>query len=150
MRCSTSLSAPVLSSTDIASPHSGPSVLFVPERKPEAVQDWNWSRGARHARDTGGGSAEEHEALQHAAGAGVTEAIERQLAAAEHAKRLREAAIREELEARQQSAAKEREKLSFNQREKRKRERGQQSTGRNFVEEEKRLQRAYGQYSGFD
>lgn len=78
----------------------------------------------------------------------MQEAIERQLAAAEHAKRLREAALREELEARQH--AREREKLTFNQREKRKRERGQQSSGRNFVEEEKRIQRAFGQYSGFD
>ena len=47
-----------------------------------------------------------------------------------------------------QDGAKE-DKMTFNQREKRKRERGQATSGRNFVEEEKRVQRSFGQ-GGFD
>ncbi|PQP95994.1 UPF0690 protein C1orf52 homolog [Prunus yedoensis var. nudiflora] len=40
--------------------------------------------------------------------------------------------------------------LSFSQKEKRKRELGQASRGKNYVEEEKRLLRESGVYSGFD
>lgn len=40
--------------------------------------------------------------------------------------------------------------LSVSDKEKRKRNLGQQSRGKNFVEEEKRIQRNYGMYSGFD
>lgn len=40
--------------------------------------------------------------------------------------------------------------LSFSQKEKRKRELGQASRGKNYVEEEKRLLRESGIYSGFD
>lgn len=39
---------------------------------------------------------------------------------------------------------------SFSQKEKRKRDRGQASRGKNYVEEEKRLLRGSGVYSGFD
>ena len=113
---------------------SGPSVLVVPDKKPEVAQDWNWSRGARPEGGRWRDTAEELEALHHAAGAGVQESIERQLAAAEQAKRLREAAFREELELkqRQQSSKKDldKDKLTFNQREKRKRERGQATSGK--------------------
>jgi len=40
--------------------------------------------------------------------------------------------------------------VSFSQKEKRKRELGQASRGKNYVEEEKRLLRESGVYSGFD
>ncbi len=40
--------------------------------------------------------------------------------------------------------------LSFSQKEKRKRDMGQSSRGKNYVEEEKRLLRDQGVYSGFD
>ena len=40
--------------------------------------------------------------------------------------------------------------LSFRQKEKRKRDAGQASRGKNYVEEEKRLLRDSGVYSGFD
>ncbi|XP_057801010.1 uncharacterized protein LOC131016335 [Salvia miltiorrhiza] len=45
---------------------------------------------------------------------------------------------------------KERNNLSFQQKEKRKRDLGQASRGKNYVEEEKRLLRDNGVYSGFD
>jgi hypothetical protein len=105
--------------------------LFVPEKKEAAAQDWSWSRGAESGR--GKDTQEALEALHHAAGAGVQESIERQLAAAEQTKRLREAAFREELELRQRPGGQkglDKDKLSFNQREKRKRERGQATSGK--------------------
>ena len=108
----------------------------MPEKKEEAAQDWNWSRGTRAEGSRGRDTAEELEAskaLHHAAGAGVQESIERQLAAAEQTKRMREAAFREELELKQRLSGKkdaDKDKLSFNQREKRKRERGQATSGK--------------------
>lgn len=45
---------------------------------------------------------------------------------------------------------KEKKNISFSQKEKRKRELGQASRGKNYVEEEKRLLRESGIYSGFD
>ncbi|XVF69961.1 hypothetical protein PTKIN_Ptkin11bG0122900 [Pterospermum kingtungense] len=45
---------------------------------------------------------------------------------------------------------KEKQNVSFSQKEKRKRELGQASRGKNYVEEEKRLLRDQGIYSGFD
>ncbi|XP_040251999.1 uncharacterized protein [Aegilops tauschii subsp. strangulata] len=45
---------------------------------------------------------------------------------------------------------KEKEVASFSQKEKRKRDRGHASRGKNYVEEEKRLLRGSGVYSGFD
>lgn len=45
---------------------------------------------------------------------------------------------------------KDKKNLSFSQKEKRKRELGQASRGKNYVEEEKRLLRDSGIYSGFD
>ncbi|XP_031492105.1 uncharacterized protein LOC116258831 [Nymphaea colorata] len=45
---------------------------------------------------------------------------------------------------------KEKKNLSFSQKEKRKRELGQASRGKSYVEEEKRLLRDQGVYSGFD
>ena len=47
-------------------------------------------------------------------------------------------------------AAAEARALSFSQKEKRKRDLGQSSRGKNYVEEEKRLLRDQGVYSGFD
>jgi hypothetical protein len=46
--------------------------------------------------------------------------------------------------------SKEKKNMSFQQKEKRKRELGQASRGKNYVEEEKRLLRESGVYSGFD
>lgn len=45
---------------------------------------------------------------------------------------------------------KERKNISYSQREKKKRDLGQSSRGKNYVEEEKRLLRDNGVYSGFD
>jgi hypothetical protein len=58
-------------------------------------------------------------------------------------------ALREEARAERARLAAEK-KLTFQQKEKRKRDAGQASRGKNFVEEEKRLQRQYKMYSGFD
>jgi hypothetical protein len=49
-----------------------------------------------------------------------------------------------------QDAAAERRELSVAQKEKRKRDLGQASRGKNYVEEEKRALRKNGVYSGFD
>jgi hypothetical protein len=49
-----------------------------------------------------------------------------------------------------QDAAAERRELSVAQKEKRKRDLGQASRGKNYVEEEKRALRNNGVYSGFD
>lgn len=66
------------------------------------------------------------------------------LKAAEHAAKLREEALkeREELKAKKN--------LSWSQKEKKKRDGGQQSRGKSTVEEEKRIARQFGVYSGFD
>ena len=47
-------------------------------------------------------------------------------------------------------AAEERKALSFAQKEKAKRDKGQASRGKSYVEEEKRMLRGSGVYSGFD
>ncbi|GIM00879.1 hypothetical protein Vretimale_5758 [Volvox reticuliferus] len=83
----------------------------------------------------------------------VTKAMEESalhsVKAMEHAAKLREEARQERLEAKQGRAAKDK-LVSFNQKEKRKRDAGQTSRGKNYVEESKRQARAFGIYSGFD
>jgi hypothetical protein len=57
--------------------------------------------------------------------------------------------LREEAKAEKERLRAEK-KLTFNQKEKRKRDAGMAERGKNFVEEEKRIQRNFGMYSGFD
>ncbi|KAL2323526.1 hypothetical protein Fmac_027905 [Flemingia macrophylla] len=104
----------------------GPSVLKVPPPKEDdSKQDWTWSTG-REKR--------------------VEKEIEESY---EERQKTREAvSLGEELPAAMTRS--EKKNLSFSQKEKRKRELGQASRGKNYVEEEKRLLRESGIYSGFD
>jgi len=123
----------------------GPSVLFVPEARAEPASDWKWGHGQRGV--AGEESAEERAALEHATGAGLQEAMEAQLKAAESARELREASYREELEFRAAATGRgrgrgDKKHDTFNQKEKRKRALGAMG-GNNFVEEEKRVMRQF-------
>lgn len=105
----------------------GPSVLKVPPPKEGDVteQDWSWSTGKEKRVDKE-----------------IEESYEQR-------QKTREAlSLGEQLPAAQ--TRNEKKNLSFSQKEKRKRELGQASRGKNYVEEEKRLLRESGVYSGFD
>mmetsp|Transcript_35704 Transcript_35704/g.60176 ORF Transcript_35704/g.60176 Transcript_35704/m.60176 type:complete len:166 (-) Transcript_35704:409-906(-) len=115
---------------------SGPSVLLVPDSA-GAEQTYNWSNG-REARGGGGDAeetAEERDRTRHAMES-TDQMVEQAVKSKEQNRQLAEEEYRQR-----------KEKLSFNQREKRKRDAGQASKGKNFVEEEKRILR---QSSGFD
>ncbi|KAL2895809.1 UPF0690 protein C1orf52-like protein [Bienertia sinuspersici] len=100
----------------------GLSVLKVPPPK-EEPKDWTWSTGRER---TGDQENEESYKDRQKTRAAIADAEE--LATAITSK----------------------EKISFAQKEKRKRDLGQTSRGKNYVEEEKRLLRGSGVYSGFD
>lgn len=100
----------------------GLSVLKVPPPKVEVDQDWSWSNGKTNSKEI----EETYEERQN---------TRRTLAEAEQMANVQ---TRREKNA------------SFSQKEKRKRELGQASRGKNYVEEEKRLLRESGVYSGFD
>lgn len=104
----------------------GPSVLHVPppRQADDEKQDWSWSKG------------EESRAKE------TEETYEDRL-------KTRAAIIDGEHLANVQTPSEKRE-LSFSQKEKRKRDLGQASRGKTYVEEEKRLLRESGIYSGFD
>ncbi|XP_020206617.1 uncharacterized protein LOC109791700 [Cajanus cajan] len=104
----------------------GPSVLKVPQPKEDdSKQDWTWSTGKEKR---------------------VEKEIEESY---EERQKTREAiSLGEELPA--VLTRNDKKNLSFSQKEKRKRELGQASRGKNYVEEEKRLLRESGIYSGFD
>ncbi|KAL1367387.1 hypothetical protein HN51_021455 [Arachis hypogaea] len=104
----------------------GPSVLRVPPLKEgDTKQDWSWSTG-RDKRD----NKETEESY-------------------EQRQKTREAISTGEQLATVQTRN-DKKNLSFSQKEKRKRELGQASRGKSYVEEEKRLLRESGIYSGFD
>eukprot|EP00897_Mesotaenium_endlicherianum_P008842 jgi/Mesen1/7987/ME000425S07186 len=116
----------------------GPSVLFVPPPKEDSQHSYEWGQGKRKDPDEEPESFEERERLRLVANDRSIEAAALAIAGFEANKKLRK------------DAAEERRALSFNQKEKRKREMGQASKGKNYVEEEKRLLRDQGVYSGFD
>lgn len=110
--------------------HGGPSVLKVPPpRVEEEEQNWSWSTGKDVVERKN--STEESFAER-----------ERTRAAA-HGEDLLHVQANLQLDKRDKKA-------SFSQKEKRKRDLGQASRGKNYVEEEKRLLRDSGVYSGFD
>lgn len=110
--------------------HGGPSILKVPPpRVEEQEQDWSWSTGRDGSKRKS--STEESFAER-----------ERTRAAA-HGDESLHAQANLQLVKRDKKA-------SFSQKEKRKRDLGQASRGKNYVEEEKRLLRDSGIYSGFD
>lgn len=120
----------------------GLSIMNVPAPVAEAgEQDWSWSHGnnKRKGEDGEGGESIEHRERTREAVTEVAEvAATKALAAFNFAKKQKTDAIAEQRA------------LSFSQKEKRKREMGQASRGKNYVEEEKRLLRDQGVYSGFD
>ncbi|XP_048495924.1 uncharacterized protein LOC104889535 isoform X2 [Beta vulgaris subsp. vulgaris] len=101
----------------------GLSVLKVPPPKEEPNRDWTWSTGKERAGDRD-----------------IEESYK------ERQKTRASLADGEELA----TAITQKDKKSFAQKEKRKRDLGQTSRGKNYVEEEKRLLRESGVYSGFD
>ncbi|XP_020258999.1 uncharacterized protein LOC109835433 isoform X2 [Asparagus officinalis] len=110
--------------------HGGPSILKVPPpRVEEKDQDWSWSTGERRSK--------EEEAKES------YEERERTRAISQGEKILNLQTINSPFEKKEKSK-------SFSQKEKRKRDIGQASRGKNYVEEEKRLLRDSGLYSGFD
>ncbi|KAK8936646.1 hypothetical protein KSP39_PZI012277 [Platanthera zijinensis] len=106
--------------------HGGPSILRVPPPRVEQKdQNWSWSTGKEGDEAKKISTTEESYSER-----------ERTRAAA-HGEELLQLDRREK-------------KTSFSQKEKRKRDLGQASRGKNYVEEEKRLLRDSGIYSGFD
>lgn len=103
----------------------GLSVLSVPAPKDDTKPDWSWSTGKERPE-----TREVEESYE-----------ERQKT---------RAAIKDGEQLTNVQTLKEKKNLSFSQKEKRKRELGQASRGKNYVEEEKRLLRESGVYSGFD
>ncbi|KAE9460687.1 hypothetical protein C3L33_07474, partial [Rhododendron williamsianum] len=104
----------------------GPSILGVPPPKEaNQNQDWSWSTG-KESR-----AANESEETY------------------EERRRTRDAIIEGENPTHVQTQ-KDKKNTSFSQKEKRKRDIGQASRGKSYVEEEKRLLRDSGVYSGFD
>lgn len=119
----------------------GLSIMNVPAPTQDAGdQDWSWSSGKRK----GVGDAAEPEAIdlrertREAIGEEAELVAARAVAAYNFSKKQKRDAIAEQ------------KAVSFAQKEKRKREMGQASRGKNYVEEEKRLLRDSGVYSGFD
>lgn len=104
----------------------GPSVLKVPPPKEDdSKRDWSWSTGKEKRVDKGiEESYEERQKTREA----ISQGEELPTALTRNDKK----------------------NISFSQKEKRKRELGQASRGKNYVEEEKRLLRENGVYSGFD
>ncbi|GFP92326.1 upf0690 protein c1orf52 homolog [Phtheirospermum japonicum] len=109
----------------------GLSVLKVPPPKePEKEQNWSWSNG-KEKQQKKTNEEEEEESFE--------ERMKTRAALADGERLLNAQTPRERKENR-----------TFQQKEKRKRDLGQTSRGKNYVEEEKRLLRDNGVYSGFD
>ncbi|XP_011032657.1 PREDICTED: uncharacterized protein LOC105131404 [Populus euphratica] len=103
----------------------GLSVLSVPAPKDDTKPDWTWSTGKERRETTDvGESYQERQKTRYA--------------------------LRDGEALMNVQTSKEKKNMSFQQKEKRKRELGQASRGKNYVEEEKRLLRESGVYSGFD
>eukprot|EP00252_Welwitschia_mirabilis_P017957 TRINITY_DN40089_c0_g1_i1.p1 TRINITY_DN40089_c0_g1~~TRINITY_DN40089_c0_g1_i1.p1 ORF type:complete len:193 (+),score=51.57 TRINITY_DN40089_c0_g1_i1:144-722(+) len=119
----------------------GPSVLNVPppKQKEPIEQDWSWSTGNRkRTEEAEEETYEERQKTRHAVLEGAA------LSAAQAI------AERNLVTQQRREIANEQRRLSFSRKEKRKRDLGQASRGKNYVEEEKRLLRDQGIYSGFD
>eukprot|EP00803_Ostreobium_quekettii_P011712 evm.model.scf_26.2 EVM.evm.TU.scf_26.2 scf_26:23724-25272(+) len=123
----------------------GPSVLFVPEPCQADEIELQVSDGREHKlKESEEETWEERERTRAAATVGVAESakfVKKRMALTEK--------LREEKKAEQIKMAKEG-RLTFKQKEKRKRDAGQAKGGKNFVEEEKRVARDFGVYSNFD
>lgn len=118
----------------------GPSILHVPAPGQEVgEQDWSWSSGKRKGGDV---DVEESAQDRNLTRKVINDSLELKAV---------QAVAEYNFSKKQKSdAVEERKALSFSQKEKRKREMGQASRAKNYVEEEKRLLRDQGVYSGFD
>ncbi|CAM6097040.1 unnamed protein product [Calypogeia fissa] len=116
-----------------------PFFTFLLQSKEVGNENWFWSNGKR---ESGGQQGEESIEERE---------LTRELAN-EKTKKMATTALAESAFAKQQKAdaMAEQRARSFSQKEKRKRDLGQASRGKNYVEEEKRLLRDSGVYSGFD
>ncbi|GLJ47908.1 hypothetical protein SUGI_1011500 [Cryptomeria japonica] len=123
--------------------NGGPSVLKVPPPRPNepVEQDWSWSGGKRkvdNEKSQEEESYEERERTRHAVTEGAVLSAVQGVDENNYLKKQK------------RELANEHKSISFSQKEKRKRDLGQASRGKNYVEEEKRLLRDQGVYSGFD
>ncbi|BDA46955.1 hypothetical protein COCOBI_09-4080 [Coccomyxa sp. Obi] len=125
---------------------SGPSILHVPEPKDSSEPTWEWGKGSKaEGAEEEQERYEDREHTRHATGSKLEETARLQRLAQEQARQAK-------MEARQERERLANEaRLTFKQKEKRKRELGQAKGGKgNYVEEEKRIARQFGVYSGFD
>ncbi|MEW5300255.1 MAG: hypothetical protein WDW36_003197 [Sanguina aurantia] len=124
---------------------SGPSLLFMRTQEQAPEQDYSWGDGkAAREQEPEEESVQERAATRKAVTSDVEHSMVLSRKAVQHGERLREMARAEKEEMKTERH------LSYNQKEKRKRDEGKQSHGKNYVEEEKRMARAHGIYSGFD
>jgi len=123
---------------------SGPSVLLMRPPEEQGQSDWTWSNGREAKAQESEETWQERQETRHiaTAGADLTATLARKASA--HAAKLREERRLEKEQARQDA------RLSWSQKEKRKREEGKVSRSGSYVEEEKRLARSHGVFSGFD
>ncbi|WIA20072.1 hypothetical protein OEZ85_005933 [Tetradesmus obliquus] len=125
---------------------SGPSVLYMKPPEETGQANWAWSDGkALKPKEDAEESYEERQRTHEAATTAAEEAARLAMKAQQHAARLRDEARQEREEMNRKSKAE-----SFALKEKRKRDAGMQSRGKSTVEEEKRIARQFGVYSGFD
>mmetsp|Transcript_38243 Transcript_38243/g.108107 ORF Transcript_38243/g.108107 Transcript_38243/m.108107 type:complete len:162 (-) Transcript_38243:52-537(-) len=132
---------------------SGPSVLLMPDSKPAGQSEWAWgSGGSQKQLEPEQESSQDRLANQEAASSGVAEsaAISKRSMLLKDQYYQARRSEKEEAMDRAFGGKKDKDNKSFNQKEKRKRDSGQASRGKNFVEEEKRMGREFGLYSGFD
>lgn len=124
---------------------AGNSVLFVPEPPRDPQDQWDWGSGTDHA-EAGGNedSREAREATRHAVEKGLEQSVALAAKVAMRQAELREAK-RKEWSVQQAERRK-----TYQQKEKRKRDLGMQKSDKDYVQEEKRVARTHGVYSGFD
>ncbi|PNW70385.1 hypothetical protein CHLRE_17g717700v5 [Chlamydomonas reinhardtii] len=108
---------------------SGPSVLYVKPPAETGEQNWNWGSG-REAKEKGEDSDEDRGATR-AAVQGVEASAAIAVKAMAQQAALREGARQERLEAKMERIAQEKKALTFNQKEKRKRDEGKTSRAKN-------------------
>eukprot|EP00892_Ulva_mutabilis_P006186 jgi/Ulvmu1/393/UM001_0400.1 len=123
---------------------AGPSVLHVPEQRSKAGDVWDWAAERKASVIEQSPTPEERAELRVKSEVGVEQDAEHYKKCMERARHLRDDKIREK-----EDKAK-RKQLSFKEKEKRKRDAGMQSSAKNYVEEEKRIAREHGCYTGFD
>lgn len=120
------------------------SVLLMKEPVEEHI-GWGWSDGrAAKSKETARETSTDRATTRDAATRGAEETALHSIKAQELAARLQEERRQEKREQHQMGH------LRVKDKEKRKREEGKQSSGKSTVEEEKRIARTLGVYSGFD